>query len=282
MPTYATADGERLHYDERGRADPGAPPLIVLAGGAGRHPDYLGDLGGVARRLVVPHLRGVGRSPMPPDATLASFWRQADDLEALRAHLGLARLTLVGHSAGTRLAMAHAARFPAAVDRLILVTPPVEYAFGPLVPVASDVDTLIRKRHGEAAVEVALRSLRAGPDTRDDAGLDAFNLQTAPLAYAAWGPRELVHACATGYRFAANQAFFSVDPPADLPARLGRVTAPVLVVAGAQDTLTGSAPVAAVASLFPYGSAVVIDGAGHHPYVEQPAAFREAVHTFLS
>ncbi|HUG84403.1 MAG TPA: alpha/beta hydrolase [Euzebya sp.] len=63
--------------------------------------------------------------------------------------------------------------------------------------------------------------------------------------------------------------------------RLGVVTAPVLVVAGAQDTVTGLAPVLAVADLFPAGQAVVIDGCGHHPWVEQPAAFRRAVDPFL-
>ncbi|WP_199584547.1 hypothetical protein [Blastococcus sp. TF02A-30] len=68
MPTYPGADGAALFYDRLGDGDGGAPPLVVIAGGAALHPAYLGDLAGLpaVRPLVVPHLRGVGESPGPP------------------------------------------------------------------------------------------------------------------------------------------------------------------------------------------------------------------------
>ncbi len=103
MPSYRSND-VHLHYDELGAGD----PIVVLGGGPARHPDYLGDLGGLDHRhtLVVPHLRGTGESPFPDDPTLASWWSQAADMEALRQHLGIERLTVLGHSAGTRIALA--------------------------------------------------------------------------------------------------------------------------------------------------------------------------------
>ena len=106
MPTFRAADDALLHYDEHGDG----PPLVALAGGAACHPSYLGDLAGLSRRLIVPHLRGVGLSPSPAAPEGGSYWQQAADLEALRAHLGLDRLALTGHSAGTRMAVAYAAR----------------------------------------------------------------------------------------------------------------------------------------------------------------------------
>jgi len=101
VPTYAAADGTPLHYDVLG-SEPGRCPVVVLAGGAARHPSYLGDLAGLGsfRRLVVPHLRGVGSSPAPAVAEAGSFWRQAADVESLRVHLGGERVTIVAHSAG--------------------------------------------------------------------------------------------------------------------------------------------------------------------------------------
>jgi pimeloyl-ACP methyl ester carboxylesterase len=63
---------------------------------------------------------------------------------------------------------------------------------------------------------------------------------------------------------------------------LTSVRAPVLVVAGAQDALTGLAPVLALAERFPAGRSVVIEAAGHYPWVEQPTAFRRAVDPFFS
>jgi len=59
------------------------------------------------------------------------------------------------------------------------------------------------------------------------------------------------------------------------------VTAPVLVVAGGQDVVTGLAPMLAMADLFTAGRAVVIEQCGHYPWMEQPAAFRCAVDPFL-
>ena len=280
MPTYSAADGATLHYDvldaEGGRTD----PLIVLAGGAAEHPSYLGDLAGLSsrRRLVVPHLRGVGNSPAPSRAEAGSYWRQAEDVESLRGHLGLERALIVGHSAGTRLAISYAAQYPRRLSGLLLITPPADY----VVNVPSDAAGLIDKRRGEPAFDAAIAAMEAGPgpDVDDDA-FNGWRQTVAPTGYAEWGAVEQAHARAGQWNLAAARAFFSVEPPDDLALRIGDVTAPTLVIAGAQDCVTGLAPVVALADLFPNGSAVVIDHCGHHPWVEQPAAFRRAVDPFL-
>ena len=113
MPCYETSDGCTIHFDDVPRAG-ASVPLILLAGGAARHPSYLGDLAGLANqhRLIVPHLRGVGRTRAPSSQERGSWWSQAEDVEQLRIHLGLERVVLVAHSAGTRLAIAYAAQFP--------------------------------------------------------------------------------------------------------------------------------------------------------------------------
>ena len=43
-----------------------------------------------------------------------------DDIEALRAELGVERLTLLGVSYGTLVAQAYAARYPSRVERVLL------------------------------------------------------------------------------------------------------------------------------------------------------------------
>jgi pimeloyl-ACP methyl ester carboxylesterase len=285
MPAFRGSDGAQLHYDDLHPAGSDTVPLIALAGGAGRHPDYLGDLAGLStrQRLIVPHLRGVGHSPMPDAPERGSFWRQAEDIESLRVHLGLERALLLGHSAGTRLAIGYAAQFPDRVAGMVLVSPPSRYpGAGDLVDVPSDAEELIGKRRGEPAFDTAVEQWAAGPATLDDAGFNAWQQRVAPLGYAAWGAPEQAHTAIAPYSFAANRAFFGVEAPPDLAARLGAVTAPVLVIAGAQDCSVGVAPVIAMAGLFPAGTAVVIEGAGHNAWVEQPAAFRAAIEEFLS
>ena len=50
----------------------------------------------------------------------------AGDVEALRAHLGLDRMDLLGHSAAGDLATLYAAAYPQRVAHLILLTPGLE------------------------------------------------------------------------------------------------------------------------------------------------------------
>lgn len=284
MPGYMGADATPLHYDVLGVAPRGrVRSLVTLAGGAACHPSYLGDLAGLGERneLICPHLRGVGDSPMPEEAALGSYWRQADDIECLREHLGLERVLLVGHSAGARLAIAYAAQLPTRVEGMVLITPPAST----IGAKATDTDELIEKRRGDAAFDTALAAMRDGPGLDDasdpEAAFNAWQRQIAPMGYARWGSAEQAHAHGAHYRLAAARAYFSVEPPTDLVARLGAVTAPVLVIAGAEDCGTGVVALQALADVFPAGRFAAIERCGHFPWVEQPAAFRDAVDNFL-
>ena len=63
----------------------------------------------------------------------------------------------------------------------------------------------------------------------------------------------------------------------DFRAELGRVAAPTLVVAGAEDGLITAAVCEQLVSGIPDARLAVIDGAAHLVNVEQPDAFAEAV-----
>src|SRR5262249_42716120 len=78
--------------------------------------------------------------------------------------------------------------------------------------------------------------------------------RVAPLAYATWGQRERNHAATGRFSVAAMRAYFSVDPPSDLAVQLAGVAAPVQVVIGAEDCVTGVAPLLALSRLFPAGA----------------------------
>lgn len=215
MPIFSGSDGTQLHYDDlhHGGSDSHTSPVIALAGGAARHPSYLGDLAGLGdrQRLIVPHFRGVGCSPLPGSVELASFWRQAEDVERLRVHLGLEHVLLLGHSAGTRLAISYASQFPQRLASMVLVTPPAGY----LVDEPSDAEELIDRRRGDPAFDAAITAWTAGPNTDDGAALDdavfnAWQQRVAPIGYAAWGEGEQAHASSAQYSLAANRAYFSV------------------------------------------------------------------------
>lgn len=73
------------------------------------------------RTLLFYDQRGAGRSTLVTDSTSLDAQRFAEDLEALRAHFGMPRLTLLGHSWGAGVAALYAARHPERVGRLLIV-----------------------------------------------------------------------------------------------------------------------------------------------------------------
>src|SRR3954470_21413880 len=105
---FSSYDGTKLSYDEVGSG----PRLLCLPGGPGRAAAYLEDLGGLTadRTLVLLDARATGRSEVPADPSTLRYDRLADDVEALRQHLGLDAAAVLGHSAGTEVAQVWAAR----------------------------------------------------------------------------------------------------------------------------------------------------------------------------
>ncbi len=108
-----------------------------------------------------------------------------------------------------------------------------------------------------------------------------------PFLYGPWDERTQAHALTADHQssrraelgFAAGAE--QVDVPA-LLAQLGQVQSPVLVVGGERDAVTGVEAVHAVAASFPDARTVVLPGAGHFPWIDEPDAFREAVAEFLA
>ncbi len=176
---FYSYDGTRLHYDIIGaRAD--AAPVVVHAGGPARHPDYLGDLAGLdaVRPLLMLHQRGVGRSESPADPDTGWWPSLADDLDALRGHLGLPHLDLLGHSAGTRVTLSYAARYPHRVARLCLVTPPAAW----LVDVASDAAAIAGRRCDEPWFPAVRAALDGMARARTGAERIALMRTVAPIS----------------------------------------------------------------------------------------------------
>jgi proline iminopeptidase len=115
----------KLYYEVRGTAS--GRPLVVVNGGPGFDHSQLLVLpaawDGLARsrRVIFYDQRGTGRSFALKTGAADTLEDQVWDLEALRAHLGLETMDLLGHSFGGYLAMAYTARHANRVARLILV-----------------------------------------------------------------------------------------------------------------------------------------------------------------
>ncbi|MER5641271.1 alpha/beta hydrolase [Kitasatospora sp. NPDC002227] len=279
MTTFNAPDGTRLAYHLLGSGE----PLLVLPGGPMRASAYLGDLGGLSahRQLVLLDLRGTGASAEPADPATYRCDRQVEDVEALRAHLGLEQVDLLAHSAGGDLALLYAARYPERVRSLTLVTARGR-AVG--VPFTDEERAEARAlRAGEPWYSAACTAFEAvASDTATDADWEAIT----PFYYGRWDAAASAHAAAdeeqtnydAGDLYPAEGAF---DPPATLAAIAG-LKARVLLLAGELDGGPRPQVAARMAELFPSAELVVQPGAGHFPWLDDPEFFTRTVAAFLA
>ncbi|MFF7385028.1 alpha/beta fold hydrolase [Streptomyces griseoluteus] len=276
MPTYPAPDGTRLAYRYLGEGD-GAPVVCVPGGPADSR--YLGDLGGLSghRRLAVLDLRGTGGSAVPDDPASYRCDRLVDDIEALRVHLGLDRIDLLGHSAGANIATQYAARHPHRLRRLALIGPGTR-AVG-LDITGETRRQVARLREGEPwfpAAFAALEAITEGTGTDWDA--------ISPFFYGRWDATARQHHADSRpanpeavERFGAEGAF---DPPATRAALAG-VMAPVLLLTGEFDLNSPPGTAAGLAELLPDARLAVQPGAGHYPWLDDPYRFTAVAADFL-
>jgi proline iminopeptidase len=266
----------------------GRDTVVVIHGGPGLTMDYFADdLGGLVERghtLLFYDQRGGGRSSLVSDSGALGGERFAEDLEAIRRHFAMERLTLLGHSWGAAVVALYAAQHPERLGRLLIV--------GGIPPQRRD---LVQ----------AFRSLSASRDS-----VARHRLRTAWEAWLA-DPGD-VSACRAYHVLwfipfygdstaaARTKGDFCAGTPEALHNRVGNidrftmasigewdwrpvlraVTAPTLVIHGTVDPL----PIGGAqdwAAALPNGCLLTLQGIGHFPYEEAPERFFAAVDTFL-
>ena len=114
-------DDIELYWEERGHGE----PLLLLHGFTGLGADWahVFDLDALARdhRVIVPDLRGHGRSPKPKgELTHRGI---ASDVLALLDRIGVARYKAIGTSLGSNALLHMATRAPERAETLVLVAP---------------------------------------------------------------------------------------------------------------------------------------------------------------
>src|SRR5262249_13351324 len=172
-----TSDGRKLAWREAGSG----PLLVCHPGGPGFSARCFGDLTELARdrTLVLLDPRGTGDSDRPADPSAYDLDDYADDVEALRRHLGLERLDLIGHSHGGFVAMRWAGTHPERVGRLVLASTTPRFTDA----IREARRARVASHAGQPYFEDAIRALPAHQDGRyaNDAELAALYGREWPL-----------------------------------------------------------------------------------------------------
>jgi proline-specific peptidase len=121
--------GWETWYRVVGEDTAGRLPLLCLHGGPGSTHHYFEPLERLAeagRRVVVYDQLGCGASSRPEDPAVFSLALFLEELETLRAELGLERVHLLGTSWGGMLALEHVLAQPDGIAGLVLSSTPVD------------------------------------------------------------------------------------------------------------------------------------------------------------
>ncbi len=251
----------------------GRPPLVVLP--AADHPwtEYriLLDRFARERRVFALDWPGFGGSEKPAPTSFGySSEHYADLLIRWLDSLGIARAVLLGNGVGGAAALRCAAAKPQRVAGLVLISPTGFASRSTLLVVASRVlGAASLARH----IEPALAGLYLGPDTPQTRALLAQRRPTR----------------STPDHHASMQAYAALwrslsRPSEQLAGIASSVTAPTLVIRGALDPLfTAGDARRATAAIGGRGALeVVLQDAGHLPFLQQPERCFQAVEGLLA
>jgi pimeloyl-ACP methyl ester carboxylesterase len=281
VPTCTTSDGRALAWRERGNG----PPLILHPGGPGCSSAYFGELPELEeeRTLILLDPRGTGDSERPTDPTAYDLEDYAADIEAVRQHLRLERIDLLGHSHGGFVAINWAGNHSEHVGRLILANTTARFTDWIREHRAARIDSHRGEPYFEEAVE-ALAAHREGRYSSDEDVTELFRrdwvLQLAPDVDADPILEALTRA---GNNADALRHFNErVSNEMDLRPLLAQIHSPTLVITGELDSF-GPAPAREIADSLPYPTLVVLPRADHFIFLdrEHRPAWSKAVLDFL-
>jgi pimeloyl-ACP methyl ester carboxylesterase len=212
--------------------------------------------------VVTYDLRGTGGSERGPGPySLDDF---VGDLRALVEELELASPALVGHSFGGSITLAYAARHPEEVSAVASAGGPVVLPEQGQQGMRDRAEKVENEGMASVAETVAANGTAPSFRERDPGGFDALVAMLAandPATYAA--------TC-------------RVIAELDLRPELGRVTAPVLLVAGDRDGVVPPAAGDEIEAALPLvARRVTVEDCGHNVTVERPELLVDYVRSFL-
>ena len=261
------SDGVKLEYDVVGSGE----PLVLLHGiFTGRaifsRQHELAD----RWRLILPSARAhdgtAGR--LPPEYGIATS--ELDDLLAVLDAEGLEHINLIGHSSGGVLAFAFARRFPERVTRLILIEPTLIRLLH-----APERDGICGEFGGLADIAERQGDLVGMSSTMAWLGGDGWrNLDEAKKSARLDAMMPLQHLLVPHMRALVD---FAVTEDEVRALRM-----PTLLIYGGASYPFEFQLAARFTEIRPDWHQVLVDGAGHNCYREQPKVVNPAIRSFLA
>src|SRR3989442_4723263 len=274
--TFETG-GVSIYYEVMGGGS--GTPLVLVNGGPGFDHGYMHcsdawDRLAAKRKVVFYDQRGNGRSSEIKEGQSCLLADQIADLDALRAHLGLEKVDLLGHSWGGYLIMAYAARHPDRIAHLVIVdsaAPKIQdtvFLFKNIYP-----ETVAREDGLAFAVELG-----------DEAAISADLHEYMSMLFYLPAARDamLARSGELSFHQKVNKSVWNDLQRFDLTPELSKFVFPTLVVTGRFDFNVAPSVAWAIHRAIPGSELAVFEKSGHLPYCDESAAFASRVEEFLA
>ena len=254
------------------------PVIFMLHGGPGgdhmRFKQHSLELQNEAQLVFIDH-RGCGRSKKTKasDYTLKN---NIEDIEALRKHLGLKKITVFGTSYGGMVAQGYATRYPKNVDKLILVVTAPSYRF------RDEAQKTLQERGNAKQIAIA-EHLWNGTFKSHQHIMKFFQaMDTLYSTTAKKRPKTTFSKSKTIWSAdAINQGFAHSLRKFDFIPKLKKITCPTLVLAGGKDWICNPEQSKIIAKHIPNAKLKIFKNAGHSVAVDAHDEYIKIIRKFL-
>jgi len=283
---FTGADNVRIYYRKLGT---GNDFVVFLHGGPGLS---MGD-GGYAMRPLAQHhtlilydQRGGGRSDLVKDPALLTADADVRDLEALREHFGIQKMSLIGLSWGSGLAALYANAHGDKVSRIVFLDP-MPVALNPYAKERGEkIASLMKPDDKNRLKELAAQAKGSADEEVHSICREETRIIFGPYLFHADGhDRDWSEMCDEPVAAMLNASIVGkavTDSLGnfDLRPTLAKLNMPVLVVEG-EKTNVPLDSTREWAKTPPHARLLLIPDAGHATFVDQPESLVREIEVFL-
>ena len=290
----ATVFTYKIHYLEAGRG----APVILLHGSGGEGARWMPTMQALAPdfRVIAPDQIGWGASDKP--LTIYHGGVFAEFVARFMREIGVPKAALVGQSMGAGVALQMAVKYPQMVERMVLVNGGSFISPNDRPPPAAALASEASGQRGDSISARAGHSLEPGSSARATPDWHARQIANAGTLAES---REYLEKMYYNHSLISDElvehnlilrlrSAYTAESVQTASARgLGQLTEeevrgiklPTLLVWGANDKLSPPANADKLHAAIVGSRKLLIDKAGHYPFIEHPDQFNAAVREFL-
>jgi len=273
---YFDVEGSGLVVDgDRMREKPVA--FLVHGGPGADHTGYKPLFSRLSDRMQLVYFdhRGQGRSARG-DRSTYTLDNNVEDMEALRQHLGLGQIVVIGGSYGGMVALTYASRYPQNVSHLIVMVTVPDSRF------LEKAKQNVAERGTEEQKAIA-QTLWEGSFRDEDHLREYFQVTRTLYSITAKEddpiPKSWNRAILSAD--AINEAFGGFLRTYDVRSQLSQITAPTLVIAGKHDWICPPEFSEEIAALIPNSDLRIFENSGHAVRADEPDALIDVIAGFI-